>query len=113
MPLYYFTLKHGRHVVTDEEGEELADVNAAKTHAECVARELMQSRELKTRFWRIEVSDDYLEPLFTLCFCEADKTIGRLPLEWREAITTVSRKAGSLVTPPQRYKARSPKSDRR
>ena len=56
----------------------------------------MQSCELKTRFWRIEVCDDYLEPLFTVTFCEADETISRLPVEWREVMTTVSRKAGNL-----------------
>jgi hypothetical protein len=97
MSLYYFTLKYGRHTVTDDEGEELADDAAAKSHAESIARDLMQSRELKTRFWRIEVCDDYLNPLFDLYFSEADKTIGHLPVEWRNAITTVSRTAGGLV----------------
>jgi hypothetical protein len=97
MPLYYFTLKYGRHTVTDDEGEELPDDAAAKSHAESIARDLMQSRELKTRFWRIEVCDDYLNPLFDLCFSEADKTIGHLPAEWRNAIATVSRTAGGLI----------------
>ena len=91
--LYYFTLKYGRQAVTDDEGEELADAAAAKSHAEATAREIMQSREFKTRFWRIEVCDDYLNPLFELYFSEADKTLGHLPAEWRNAVATVSRTA--------------------
>lgn len=97
MPLYYFSLKYGRHAISDETGEELADAAAARSHAETIAREIMQSRELKTRFWRIQVSDDYMLPLFEVYFPEVDRTLGHLPPEWRKTVAAVSRSAAHLT----------------
>ncbi len=40
MPMYYFHLRDQDHI-TDVDGTELADVPAAREHADTVARELM------------------------------------------------------------------------
>jgi hypothetical protein len=96
MPLYYFILKSDRDNYADEQGEELADLGAARCYAETVARELMQSRELETRFWRVEVCDDYAEPLFEVLFAEVDRTIDHLPLAWRDAIHKTCLRMGRL-----------------
>jgi hypothetical protein len=56
----------------------------------------MQRRELSTRFWRIEVCDDYLQSLFEVHFSEVDETISHLAPEWRSTIDTVARKVCQL-----------------
>jgi hypothetical protein len=96
MPLYYFVLKSDGEKLADEQGEELANLGAARCYAETIARELMQSRELDTRFWRIEVCDDYVRPLFEVSFAEVDRTIGHLPLAWRDAIHRTCLRMGRL-----------------
>jgi hypothetical protein len=40
MPMYYFHLRGDQDQITDEDGTDLADVDAAREHADTVAREL-------------------------------------------------------------------------
>lgn len=75
MQLYYFVLKAGRQTIPDCEGQEFADDDAARLHAEAVAQQLMRNREVNTRGWRIQVCDDYLRPKFDVFFVEADETL--------------------------------------
>jgi hypothetical protein len=77
VPLFYFILKVGYRTIPDVEGQELADETAARHHAVAVAGELMRNREPETRFWRIQVCDDYLHPRFELLFAEVDQNLGR------------------------------------
>jgi hypothetical protein len=104
MPLYYFILKSDRDNYADEQGEELADLGAARRYAETVARELMQGREPETRFWRVEVCDDYAEPLFEVLFAEVDRTIDHLPVPWRDAIHNTCLRMGRLTDAISRVK---------
>jgi len=74
VPLFYFALKAGLQTIPDAEGQELVDEAAAQLHAIAVAGELMRHRESVSHSWRIQVCDDYLEPLFEVFFGEIDET---------------------------------------
>ena len=79
MQLFYFILKTGKQTIPDSDGQELLDEVAARRHAMAVARQLMQQRETATRGWRIEVCDDYLNPLFEVFFAEIDEALELFP----------------------------------
>ena len=96
MPLFYFILKNGQYTIPDSEGEELADLNAARAHAAGVARELMRNRDIKARAWRLEVCDEYLQPSFELLFASIDDTISHLPPEFRQSVEIACRSTASL-----------------
>jgi len=96
MPLFYFVLKGSRLTIPDRDGIELPDIEAARTHAVVVARELMRNRELSARQWRMEVCDDYLLPCFDIVFAEVDSTIDHLTPRQRRAVETMARRAGLL-----------------
>lgn len=96
MPLFYFILKNGRHTIPDRDGEELADECAARVRATDVSHELMRNRELRTRSWRLQVCDTYLQPCFEVLFASVDDTIAHMPPEFRGVIETVSRNTASL-----------------
>jgi len=96
MPLFYFILKNGQYTIPDSEGEELADLNAARAHAAGVARELMRNRDIKARAWRLEVCDEYLQPSFELLFASIDDTISHLPPEFRQSIEIACGNTASL-----------------
>ena len=96
MALYFFVLKHGELAIPDLNGEDLPDDAAARVYACTVARELMQSREIKTRLWRLEVLDGNLAHCFEVHFSEIDETLGHLPPNLRETIVTVARRAADL-----------------
>lgn len=81
MQLYYFALKTAKETIPDLDGQELSDGAAARLHATAVARQLMRNREIETRNWRIQVSDDYLQPLFEVYFAEADATFNGLAMQ--------------------------------
>jgi hypothetical protein len=96
MPLFYFVLKAGRKSVPDEDGQELADEAGARLHAEVVARQLMRNREAQTRMWRIQVCNDYLEPLCEVLFADVDETLAHLAPQFRLSIQKVASNAGAL-----------------
>ncbi len=73
--LFYFILKCGRRSIPDVEGQEFTDEFEARRHAVAVAHDLMRHREAETRAWRIQVCDDYLQPLFEVLFAQVDKTL--------------------------------------
>jgi hypothetical protein len=93
MQLFYFLLKAGGRTFPDPEGQELADVAAARDHAIAVAQELMHNREIQTMGWRIQVCDDYLLPLFDVAFVEASERLQMYPPELRVSIRRYARRA--------------------
>jgi len=96
MPLFYFILKNGHHTIPDREGEELTDLSAARAHATGVARELMRNRSVKTRTWRLEVCDEYLQPSFEVLFASIDDTMSHLPPAIRQSIEITCQSTASL-----------------
>jgi hypothetical protein len=96
MPLFYFTLKAGQKTIPDPEGQELADMSAARLHALVVARQLMRHREKESRSWRIQVCDDYLQPLFEVFFAEIDESFEGTPQHLQAAIEDVARMVAAL-----------------
>jgi len=88
--------KNGRHVIPDRDGEEFADEAAAGKHAVAVAHELMRNGPLPMRCWRLQVSDEYLQPCFELLFASIDDSISHLPLEFRNSIEIACRNTVSL-----------------
>jgi hypothetical protein len=96
MQLFYFSLKADRQTVPDCNGVELADEAAARLHAAEVARQLMRHREVNTRGWRIQVCNDYLQPLFELFFAEVDETLRKFPAHVTANIEHVVRTAAAF-----------------
>jgi hypothetical protein len=74
----------------------LPDEAVARQHAIAVARELMSHREHETRLWRVQVCDDYLQPLFEVLFADVDATLQGFPRDLRVSIKRVARTAGAL-----------------
>lgn len=96
MPMYYFALKdnHGIHV--DPDGTELQNETHAAEHARQVALELMATREIRTRSWRLQVCDSNRNLVFELLFASVDRTLYRLPPALRETVTAVSVRTAAL-----------------
>lgn len=55
MPVYTFKLRDGSGDVEDTTGVQFRDQDSAVRYAHDVVHELMKSRELQTRSWRLEV----------------------------------------------------------
>lgn len=74
MPLYYLHVCNGNGFIEDEEGQELADLDAARAAAIRGARDIMSEDirrgELDPASF-IEVEDEDHQYLFTLQFSEA------------------------------------------
>ena len=68
MPLYFFNVHHdvSQH---DEEGEDLPDKHAAWKEATVMAGQMLQNidgRLKPGRDWRMEVTDEFRNPLFAI-----------------------------------------------
>src|SRR4051812_22806149 len=71
MPRYFFHLARGSSFVLDEEGDELANDEAAKEHADLVAGEMLEERHKYA--WRVDrsvllVTDDAGRHVATVAF---------------------------------------------
>jgi hypothetical protein len=95
MPRYFFNLRTKDGCVRDREGTFLADEASARAHASAVARELMQHRQARTRYWRLDVCDEE-KPCFDLLFARIDDSMSHLDPELRRSIESVSATAASL-----------------
>lgn len=66
MPRYHFNIIDGEHLVPDQEGQELADLEAARFEARCSARDLA-IQEIKAGVpidgRKIEITDENGDPL--------------------------------------------------
>lgn len=71
MPLYHFTFTNGRHVITDLEGVDLANLAAAREHALSDARRLMD-RHIACAIdqWRVDITNEDGQPMMTVPFFE-------------------------------------------
>jgi hypothetical protein len=77
MPRYYFHLRHRpgpRGLAVDEEGDDLADVNAAREHALFVARDtIARTRTDIVRDWMVcsfEITDEAGHLVLTVPFSD-------------------------------------------
>lgn len=73
MPMFYFNIR-GRDTITDIDGTDLPDHDAARAHGEHVARELMQNSDgiLDQRWasWTMVVCDADGEEVHRIAFSE-------------------------------------------
>jgi hypothetical protein len=95
-PTYTFRLRNDGRDIQDETGVALDDNASAYRYARAVARELMRSRELHTRYWLLEVYRDGEGPLFDILFASVDPTLDHLRRELRSLVERVSEKKRAL-----------------
>jgi hypothetical protein len=72
MPRYFFHVYHDR-AEPDDEGEELPDKHAAWKEATITAGQILQGLDdslTPAREWRMEVTDEFQNPLFVLHISE-------------------------------------------
>jgi hypothetical protein len=68
MPRYFFNVHHDRST-TDEEGEELPDLSAARRAATIAAGEMIKEIDGRLepgRDWRLVVNDEFRNPLYII-----------------------------------------------
>ena len=95
-PRYTFKLRDDSSGVADDVGVTLTDNASAYLYGRAVARELMRSRELKTRSWDLEVYRDGEGLLFDIPFATVDPTLDHLRHELRLLVENVSGKRRAL-----------------
>jgi len=96
MALFYFILRVDRKTFPDPIGEEFEGIADARAHAHTVARELMRNRETRTRHWRIQVCDDYLQPRYECLFAEVDQRLQAFGDIMRGSVIRVARTTAAL-----------------
>jgi hypothetical protein len=97
MPIYYFNLKTQEGRVPDPDGIDLLDDARAREYGEQVALELMHQREIKTRFWRIEVCNSERRPIIELLFASVDPLVANLSSTCRITVEQASSRTAGLV----------------
>lgn len=97
MPLYYFNLMNHHGVFFDPEGTELGSDGDALDHARQVALELMQSRETKTRSWRLQVCGADRQPVHEMLFATLDRSLNAFSPALRSTIVAVCAKAANVA----------------
>lgn len=97
MPIYYFNLKTQEGRIPDPNGIEFLDDDRAREYAEHVALELMHQREVKTRFWRIEVCNAKRRPIVELLFAYVDPLIADLSPACRITVEQASSRTAGLI----------------
>jgi hypothetical protein len=97
MPLYHFHLWTGEDDIPDIEGTILPSDDAARAYAERVARELIKSKEVQRRIWRLHVADEKGATLFQLPFGAIDESLDHLDPGTRELVerSSASRSAAA------------------
>jgi len=96
MPTYTFKLRSDAGWVADNVGATLVDNASAYRYACGVARELMRSREIQTRYWLLEVFQYGQGPLFDILFATVDPTLDHLRREVRVLVENASEKKRAL-----------------
>ena len=95
MPIYCFKLRDGRGGVEDEDGVSLLDNDRAIRYAHDVAHELMKSRELETRSWRLDVYERGVR-ICEIPFASIDPTLDHLTPPQRTMVEKTSERVRSL-----------------
>jgi len=96
MALFYFIVKVGRKAFPDPVGEEFENIADACAHAHRVAHELMRNRENRTRHWRVQVCDDYLQPCYECLFADLDQRLEAFGDVVRGSVIRVARTTAAL-----------------
>lgn len=86
MPNYRFALRDGQGDIDDESAVALADEADALRYARTVVHELMRSREVQTRTWRLDVYDEGGACVIALPFASLDPTLDHLRPELRAMV---------------------------
>jgi len=91
MAIYTFRLRDGRGDVEDTTGVELPDRDNALRYARDVVYELMRSRELETRSWRLEIYESGADgPICEIPFASVDPSLDHLTPKLRTMVESVS-----------------------
>ncbi len=96
VPTYTFRLRSDDYDLEDDTGVVLTDNASAYRYGRAVARELMRSREIQTRYWLLQVYRDGDGPLFDILFASVDPTLDHLRSELRSLVEKVSEKKRAL-----------------
>ncbi len=96
VPTYTFRLRSDGYDLEDDTGVVLTDNASAYRYGRAVARELMRSREIQTRYWLLQVYRDGYGPLFDIPFASVDPTLDHLRSELRSLVEKVSEKKRAL-----------------
>ena len=86
MPNYRFALRDGQGDIDDASAVVLADEADALRYARTVVHELMRSREVQTRTWRLDVYDEGGARVIALPFASLDPTLDHLRPELRAMV---------------------------
>ena len=86
MPNYTFELRDGHGGIDDKTGVSLTDGAEALRYAQTVVHELMRSREVQTRTWRLDVYDEGGARVLELPFASLDPTLDHLRPELRAMV---------------------------
>jgi hypothetical protein len=88
MPVYTFELLDGSFPLNDDSGVHLPDREHAVAYGKEVARELMQGREVQTRFWRLRIRESHGrgDGGFDISFAAIDPTLDHLVPELRSMV---------------------------
>src|SRR5436305_877044 len=97
MPRYYFDLKNSDGTLLDPDGTELPDEVAARDHARQVVIELMRNASMRTRMWRLTISDQGRMSCFECLFASHDDSIAHLTPELRSSVETVCHEHAALI----------------
>jgi hypothetical protein len=91
MAIYTFRVRDGRGDVEDTAGVELPDRDNALRYARDVVHELMRSRELETRSWRLEIYESGADgPICEIPFASVDPSLDHLTPKLRTMVESVS-----------------------
>lgn len=99
MTRYYFDLLADDQLISDVDGTDASDLDAATAHGRCVAREILQGAELRKRHWRLRIYDRHerCAAVAELLFASNDPALELLTPQWRKTIEEVCRRHAQLV----------------
>src|SRR5690348_7510655 len=95
MPIYTFKLRDGSGDIEDANGVEFRHQEIAVRYAHDVVSELMKSRELETRSWRLEVYEGG-RPIYVIPFASVDPSLDHLAPKLRRIVESLSERRGVL-----------------
>jgi hypothetical protein len=99
MPVYTFKLRDGSGDAEDETGVQFRNQDSALRYAHDVVHELMKSRELETRSWRLEVYEGG-SLVCEIPFASVDPSLDHLVPKLRtmvEGLSERKRRLGEVV----------------
>jgi hypothetical protein len=96
MSLFYFSLNTGPRLVADREGTPLPSIDAARSYAAAVARDIMRNDRHRTLSWRICVSDSEHRPCFEVLFASVADDLMRFSPAVQETLTRTAHSVASL-----------------